>query len=104
MQRLPTGSLIDGNPVSRCQLVLIDTKREWCPVSLVVFAEPRPALRTPNTDQTNEHQQQLNEDSKGSGNKRRMFRSKSTIKQRRLSLRTLRPQAIVITLVITYWR
>ena len=59
MQRLPTGSLIDGIPVSRCQRVLIDTKREWCPVSLVAFAVPRPALRTPNTDHTDEHQQKL---------------------------------------------
>ena len=59
MQRLPTGSLIDGKPMSRCQLVLIDTKREWCPVSLVAFAVPRPARRTPNTNQMDEHQQQL---------------------------------------------
>ena len=59
MQRLPTGSLIDGNPVSRCQDDFIDTKREWCPVSLVAFAVPRPALRTPNTNQMDEHQQQM---------------------------------------------
>ena len=63
MQRLPTGSLIDGIPVSQCQDDFIDTKREWCPVSLVVFAVPRPALRTPNTDHMDEHQQQLNKDS-----------------------------------------
>ena len=59
MQRLPTGSLIDGKPVSRCQPVLIDTKREWCPVSLVAFAVLRPARRTPNTNQMDEHQQQM---------------------------------------------
>ena len=58
MQRLPTESLIDGITVSRCQDDFIDTKREWCPVSLVAFAVPRPALRTPNTNHTDEHQQQ----------------------------------------------
>ena len=72
MQRLPTGSLIDGIPVSRCQDNLIDTKREWCPVSLVAFAAPRPALRTPNTDHTDKHQQHLNEEGKRSGNNWRM--------------------------------
>lgn len=80
MQRLPTGSLIDGKPVSRCQLVLIDTKREWYPVSLVAFAVPRPALRTPNTDQLDEHQQHMNENSQGSGNSGKRFRSGSSSK------------------------
>ena len=80
MQQLPTGSLIDGKPVSRCQLVLIDTKREWCPVSLVAFAVPRPALRTPNTDHKDEHQQHLNEDSKENYSSGEMFRSKFSSK------------------------
>ncbi len=79
MQRLPTGSLIDGIPVSRCQDDLIDTKREWCPVSLVAFAVPRPALRTPNTDHKDEHQQRLTNDSNGSGNRGRMFRNQQQV-------------------------
>ena len=46
MDRLPAGSAIDANAACRGGQQQLGTKREWCPVSLVVPATPRRSGRT----------------------------------------------------------
>jgi len=46
MDRLHAGSAIDANAACRGGQQQLGTKREWCPVSLVVPATPRRSGRT----------------------------------------------------------